>query len=129
MLPTEFEDLQEVLINYNRAIDCCPNASDYNDRGLLKACKLQDMYGGLTDFDRAIQLDPKNADAYVNRGLLRNEILGDRAGGIADMQQAARLYQQQDNTKDHQVILELIKYAIEELSLCPYRWSSFLLLG
>ena len=48
-------------------------------------------------------------DHYVNRGLLRNELLGDRAGGIADMQQAARLYQQQDNTKDYQMIHDLIE--------------------
>ena len=109
MLSNEFEDLQEALTNYNRAIDRYPNASDYNNRGLLKASKLQDIYGGLTDFDRAIQLDPQNADAYVNRGLVRNELLGDRAGGIADMQQAARLHQQQDNTKDYQVIHDLIE--------------------
>ena len=110
MSSTEFEDLHEALTNYNRAIHRDPNASDYNNRGLLKASKLQDIYGGLTDFDQAIQLDPQNADAYVNRGLLRNELLGDRAGGIADMQQAARLYQHQDNTKDYQMILDLIEH-------------------
>ena len=36
MLDREFEDLQEALTNYNRAIALYPNASDYNDRGLLK---------------------------------------------------------------------------------------------
>jgi tetratricopeptide (TPR) repeat protein len=106
MISNEF---QQALANYNREIDLHANATDYDNRGLLKACKLQDIYGGLADFDRAIQLDPDHASAYVNRGLLKNELLDDRSGGITDMEQAAKLYQQQGDIEHYQIVIDLIK--------------------
>jgi tetratricopeptide (TPR) repeat protein len=108
MISNEFQNFQEALAKYNCAIALNPHASDYDNRGLLKAINLQDIEGGLADFDRAIQLEPDNTSAYVNRGILKNELLNDCSGGIADMQQAASLYRQQGNTKDCQMIIDLI---------------------
>ena len=44
----------------------------------------------IVDFDKAVELDPKNAKAYFNRGLAYGR-KGDRQQGIADIRKAATL--------------------------------------
>jgi len=106
MLPFKY---QEVLRSYNHAIELNPNAANYENRGIVKSCKINDIYGGLNDFNQAILIESKNADVYVSRGLLKNEILGDHLGGIEDLQQAARLYKQQGDSKNYQMVIDLIE--------------------
>jgi tetratricopeptide (TPR) repeat protein len=45
----------------------------------------------LADFNRAIQLDPKNARAYCDRAILRDELLRQPDEALADYNQAIRL--------------------------------------
>ena len=64
-----------------------PPASEESDedpieRGIEKA-KKGDMDGALADFNRAIELDPKNAAAYYNRASAKM-LKKDAAGAIAD---------------------------------------------
>ena len=82
----------------------------YFSRGTLKYTELQDAQGALADFNRAIQLDPKNAYVYSARGSVKcDRRLNDKSGGIADMQQAAKLFQQQGNTKSYQEAIDRLK--------------------
>jgi regulator of sirC expression with transglutaminase-like and TPR domain len=69
---------------------------------------LQDIQGGLADFNRAIQFDSSDAYSYKNRALVKYD-LNDRSGGIADMEKAAKLFQQQGNQKDAGEVKSVIK--------------------
>jgi hypothetical protein len=62
----------------------------------------------LTDFDRAIQINPQYANAYGLRAVLKYNRLNDRAGAIADIQQSAKLYQQQKHTNRYQWANEIL---------------------
>ena len=59
---------QVTIISQNTGL----KASDYLNLGAQKF-KKQDYKGALANFNRAIQLDPKNATAYANRALLGNQ--------------------------------------------------------
>src|SRR5436190_5363014 len=83
-----------------------PDASDGDlvNRGIEKA-KNGDLDGAIADFDRAIQLDPKDAAIYNNRGLAK-QAKGDFNAAIADFNRAIELnpkdavaYSNRGNTK------------------------------
>jgi lipoprotein NlpI len=61
----------------------------YYDSGTAKQAK-GDLEGAITDFNRAIELDPKRTNAYNNRGLAR-AAKGDVEGAIADYNHAIEL--------------------------------------
>jgi tetratricopeptide (TPR) repeat protein len=65
------------------AKDTAPKADDYFAAGVQKYDK-GDYPGALADFNRTIQLDPKNSLAYYNRALLKEDKLNDPQGGLAD---------------------------------------------
>ncbi|MFK2308580.1 tetratricopeptide repeat protein [Bacteroides fragilis] len=44
---------------------------------------LRDNKGALSDYSKAIELNPRFIDPYVNRGVLKSE-MGDYEGEIAD---------------------------------------------
>ncbi|MGL4502860.1 MAG: tetratricopeptide repeat protein, partial [Planktothrix sp.] len=44
---------------------------------------LKDYQGAISDYDKALKIDPNNAIAYINRGLARSE-LKDYQGAISD---------------------------------------------
>jgi serine/threonine protein kinase len=66
------------------------NAEDYNLRGLLRF-ENQDFSGALADFDKAIELDPKDVFAYCNRGALKGVYLNDVSEALADFDKAIKL--------------------------------------
>ena len=66
-----------------------------------------DKQGAITDFNQAININPKLAEPYYNRGNARLA-LGDKQGAISDLQQAANLFQQQGNLGAYQMTLENI---------------------
>jgi tetratricopeptide (TPR) repeat protein len=64
-------------------------ADDYNSRGLAKEAK-GDHDGAIADFNRAIELCPKQPRAYMNRGFAK-QAKGDVDGTIADYNRAIEL--------------------------------------
>ena len=64
-------------------------AEEYNDMGTSKGEK-GDYKGALIDYNKAIQLDPKNALAYYNRGLAKL-LLGQKDSGCLDLSKAGVL--------------------------------------
>ena len=65
------------------------NNSYYFNRAYDKAEK-GDHYGAISDYTKAIELDPKDADAYYNRGISKGE-LKDYYGAISDYTKAIEL--------------------------------------
>ena len=49
-----------------------------------------DKAGAITDYNRAIQINPQYAQAYYNRGNAKSA-LGDKAGAIIDYNQAIQI--------------------------------------
>jgi tetratricopeptide (TPR) repeat protein len=52
----------------------------------------------LTDYNKAIEINPESADAYDRRGDLKKNELNDLQGAIADFRQDAKFYRQQGKT-------------------------------
>ena len=66
-----------------------PGPYIYYVRGDIKA-ELNDQYGAIADFSKAIELDPNYADAFLLRGLSKYE-LGDTRGCCSDFIKASKL--------------------------------------
>jgi Flp pilus assembly protein TadD len=49
-----------------------------------------DFKGGLTDYNKALEYDPKDAYSWNNRGIAKRET-GDKAGAIADFTKALEI--------------------------------------
>ena len=64
-------------------------ASEYNNKGIEKN-DLGDVEESITDFDKAIELDPNFAIAYCNRGTIKSS-LNDLEGAIDDYNKAIEL--------------------------------------
>ena len=94
-------ETKKAMENYNRAIELNapnPNANNaraYKGRGRVKA-KLEDYYGSIEDFTKALELDKKYADAFFNRGLSYLN-LKDYKAAIADLTRVIEI-----NPKDYQ---------------------------
>ena len=67
----------------------CQTAIDYNNRGLTKA-ELEDHRGAIADYNKSIELNPKDTSAYLNRGLVKLK-LSDKNGGCLDFSKAGEL--------------------------------------
>jgi tetratricopeptide (TPR) repeat protein len=50
-----------------------------------------DYQGALNDYNRAIQINPRNANAYYNRGLLKATKFQDAQGALADYDRAIKI--------------------------------------
>jgi tetratricopeptide (TPR) repeat protein len=89
------------IADYERSIRFKPDfASPYLNRGIVYIQRKQSIDGeklALNDFNRAVELNSKDALAYSLRGYLRIK-LGDKKGGLEDLDQALRL-----NPKDYRI--------------------------
>ena len=79
------------LNDLNKAIELSPNenANLYLNRGVIKY-QLDDLRGTMADFDKVIELEPKNGTAYTNRGILRAQV-GDVNKAIEDFSRVLAL--------------------------------------
>lgn len=93
----EREDYAGAIVDYTAFLKTDPvsgaapleNRLDaYRNRGFAKAM-LNDLQGAITDFDRAIELAPRNADAYNGRGNV-NAMAGNLTASIRDFNRAIR---------------------------------------
>ncbi len=106
----KLNDPRGALADYDRAIKLNPSfVLGYNNRGFLKADKLNDSLGALADYDKAIELNPNYAYAYNNRGALKYNKLRKITEAIKDLRRAAYLFQQQNNMKSYQIVIDLLK--------------------
>jgi tetratricopeptide (TPR) repeat protein len=89
--------------------DTIPKADDFIALAVQKYNK-QDYRGSLTNFDRAIQLNPNSADAYTNRGILKADRLQDLQGALADFNRAIQLNPNQFNAYAGRGILKADRF-------------------
>ena len=64
-------------------------AGEYNNSGIDKA-EAKDYYGAISDYNKAIEIDPNHTNAYNNRGNSKAE-LKDYNGSISDYSKAIEL--------------------------------------
>jgi tetratricopeptide (TPR) repeat protein len=99
----EAGNYRQAIVDFSRAISLSLNARSapaYIDRGRSKY-ELKDDRGAISDYRKALSIDPQYASAYFNLGLVKAKSQ-DLKGAILDMQQAAKLYQQQGKQQDAQ---------------------------
>jgi tetratricopeptide (TPR) repeat protein len=71
------------------SVSSAPKADDFFLQADEKY-KEGDLKGAISDYDQAINLNPKSALAYVGRGAVRS-VLGDKQGAVEDLNQAISL--------------------------------------
>jgi tetratricopeptide (TPR) repeat protein len=65
----ELGDVEKAIADYTKAVECCPkNPVYYFERASAYLALEKVSAAVISDFDRAIQLDPKFSAAYANRG-------------------------------------------------------------
>jgi tetratricopeptide (TPR) repeat protein/S1-C subfamily serine protease len=79
----------EAIAIYTNIIQTKPEAYSYNNRGVAKSA-LGNNQGAISDFDRAIAINPQRLMAYYNRGIAKY-ILGNKQGAISDFDKAIAL--------------------------------------
>lgn len=80
------------------------SALSHNNRGLSRL-KIKDFDGAVNDFNKAVELDPRNAKVFFNRGIALAR-KGDFQKAIKDFEKAANLDP------------EMEKKAREQISFC-----------
>ena len=80
-----------VLILFFSLFISCQNqtAETYNNRGIAKV-SLQDYSGAISDYNKAIEINPNDAEAYNNRGIAKIK-LGQKDSGCLDLSKAGEL--------------------------------------
>jgi tetratricopeptide (TPR) repeat protein len=84
-------------------------AEDYYHHANVKYYELQDIHGGLSDYDRAIELDPNHSLAYSNRGNIKKDHLQDYQGALSDYNLALSLNPNDPVTYYNRALLKNIK--------------------
>ena len=81
-------DLSSAFEDINYVIKIVPEfGKPYYFRGLLKSNYSKDYYGAISDYTKAIELNPDDANSYLQRGISKS-ILGDANGSCADWRKA-----------------------------------------
>jgi tetratricopeptide (TPR) repeat protein len=102
-------------------------AEDYYRDANVKYYELQDIHGGLSNYDRAIELDPNHALAYSNRGNIKKDCLQDYQGALGDYDRAILLHPHDPVTYYNRALLKNIKQDYQgsfadynrAIELCP----------
>lgn len=104
---------------FNKIVDEFSDVADYNVRGTSKA-QFGDFKEAIIDFNKALQVNPKDDQAFANRGKAKDE-LGVLQGALADLSKAIELnpgehdyYIHRGNTK---MKLKDVKGAIEDCKM------------
>lgn len=77
---------KESLLKVNEIITYEPSAYNYTWRGWIKGI-LEDYEGSITDYSKAIEIDPLDEALYINRGRVRY-VSSDLEGSIVDFNKA-----------------------------------------
>jgi tetratricopeptide (TPR) repeat protein len=64
------------------------SATAYSLRADIKSVILNNVDGALTDYSKAINIDPKHDYGYFKRSLLKRDKLNDKQGALTDLDQA-----------------------------------------
>lgn len=73
----------------------CQSAKEFLDRGREKI-RLYNYGDAITDFSKAVEIDPQDADALFLRGTLKI-IIDDCAGGLTDLDKALEIRTSEDS--------------------------------
>jgi len=79
-------NFKESLLKANELITYEPSAYNYNWRGMIKR-NLENYEGSITDYSKAIEIDPLDEVVYINRGRVRF-VSSDLEGSIVDFNKA-----------------------------------------
>ena len=85
---------KESLLKANEIITYEPSANNYNWRGWIKRY-LEDYEGSITDYSKAIEIDPLDEGMYVGRGRVRY-VSSDLEGSIVDFNKSIELKKTSD---------------------------------
>jgi tetratricopeptide (TPR) repeat protein len=83
-------------------------AYEYIETGIAKF-QLRDYAGALTQFNKAIELQPDLSEAYNNRGIIKN-ILNDSIGSVNDFNKAIALAPNNISAYKNRAFLKMRKY-------------------
>jgi tetratricopeptide (TPR) repeat protein len=97
----DLNDEAKAIADYSAAIAACPEFSEaYAGRALVYQYQLK-AREALTDYDKAIELDPYNIDSLANRAMLKaassDESVRDGKSAVADAMRACKLTNDEDS--------------------------------
>jgi tetratricopeptide (TPR) repeat protein len=79
-----------------------------------------DYQGALNDYNRAIQINPRNANAYYNRGLLKATKFQDAQGALADYNRAIKIKPSYDAAYNNRANLKVEQLKDYQGALADY---------
>ncbi len=81
---------KEVIRLANKSLAIKETAKAYFYSAYAKTV-LDNAQGAITDYTKAINIDPKSSNAYTNRGTVKSELLGDYESAILDLNKAIKI--------------------------------------
>ncbi|NES23099.1 MAG: tetratricopeptide repeat protein, partial [Symploca sp. SIO3E6] len=104
---SEKGELDQAISDYTQALKINPdNAITYTKRGILYSEKGK-LDQAIADFNQALKINPKFALAYTNRGYAYSK-LGNKQKATQDLKKAAKLFADQGDTFQQQIVLALL---------------------
>jgi tetratricopeptide (TPR) repeat protein len=103
----DFGKTAEAIERYGLAL--AQSKSDpniYYNRGLAYG-RLQQYPKAISDYNKAIAIDPAYAPPYAGRAILKYEKMNDKKGGLADLKVAAEIYKKQGNQEKFTELMQL----------------------
>lgn len=98
------KDPQKAIQLFTNCIEHFPYATAYYNRAIIKQ-SINDLYGAIDDYSKAIQLNPNFADAYNNRGTA-NKRAGNYVAALDDYNKVIELNPNDSEAYDNRGILK-----------------------